>query len=258
MRARIRLTGRKPLPRSSISVRATQNHDEVSIALSIVKSHYFESFPLKAEIKLRLYENKLTETLNFGKLGALFIERKIQNQTAFSAPTCQLRIVQSSGERKGVLLGSTSTWTLPVREEDPGPDKRRCKGILMVQLFDIAPRAWKLDIREDAHPVLYLDSSIPDARAWARTDPTFISSVFPAVIREIFDNILVEGDSPDIEWVADWLKWAGTLMPDQVTPFEEHRQRQQEWIDNLLDRFCQQNRVLDLLCGHLYQGAAHA
>ena len=257
MRTRIRLTGRKPLPHSSIAVGVTRDHAETRIALSIAKPRWFKSFPPNAKVKLRLSENKITETLNFGKLATLPLECKIQNQTAFSAPTCQLRVVQSNGERKGVLLGSSTTWTLLIWEEEVNPSEQR-KGILPIGLRDIAPRTWKLEIREDAHPVLYLDANIPNARTWARTDPVFVSSVFPAVVREIFDDIFIAGNLPDIEWMADWLKWAGSLMPGQPAPFDENSQRKQEWVDQLLHEFCQRSRSLDLLCEHLGREATHA
>jgi hypothetical protein len=130
------------------------------------------------------------------------------------------------------------------------------EGILLFQPHDIAPRGWKLDVREDAYPIVYIDKKIPDSRTWVRNDPVFISCVLPAIIREVFDDILVANTPPEYEWAKDWLNWADTLMPGKDPPWTEGRPQKQAWIADLLDGFCQRHGMLDQLIGKLEQEAA--
>src|SRR6202012_5980377 len=90
------------------------------------------------------------------------------SNTAFVNPTCQLRIVSPDRQQIGLLLGSTDTWSL-VSVADA--DEKGKRGILCFQPDDIAPRAWKLEIRDYDYPVVRVDRGIPDVRAWVRKDP---------------------------------------------------------------------------------------
>ena len=218
MRRRIRFTGRKQLPRSSVDVGIFPAGDPSKklIYLSVLNQKTFSAFPQEARVKLRLFENKFFEILEFGTLGALSSTAYLNN-TAFSAPSCQLRIVASDGHNKGLLLGSTKTWTL--RDSD-GEEESPRKGILLFEPSDVSPLAWKLDIRVDDYPVVYIDQKITNPGAWVRTDPVFISCVLPAIIREVFEDIL-DFDDLSEEWIQDWLRWADSLMPGNSPPLSD-------------------------------------
>ena len=157
---------------------------------------------------------------------------------AFSAPSCQLRVVAANNEQKGLLLGSTDTWTMRTGGDDQ--DGTASEGILLFQPHEIAPRSWKLDVREDDYPIVYIDKKIPDSRTWVRNDPVFVSCVLPAIIREVFDDILV-ATPPEQAWAKDWLGWADTLMPGREIPWTDGRQQKQVWVNDLLDSFCQRH-----------------
>lgn len=217
MRKRIRLTGRKQLARSVVEVKVVEIGGKKLVAMTIANKSAFAQMPDTARIRLRLFENKFSETLEFGTLGDMKTTAEIRN-TAFSAPACQLRIVASDGEHKGLLLGSTDTWTLRTGGGDEGGTAS--EGILYFQPHDIAPRAWKLDVREDDYPIVYIDRKIPDARTWVRNDPVFVSCVLPAIVREVFDDILDGNTPPEQRWAKDWLGWADTLHARQCPAME--------------------------------------
>lgn len=250
MRKRIRLTGRKQLARSAIEAKVVEIGGKKLVAMSIANKPAFAKMPDTARIRLRLFENKFSETLEFGTLGEMKTTAEIRN-TAFSAPSCQLRIVASDEEHKGLLLGSTDTWTLRTGGEDEGGNAS--EGILYFQPHDIAPRTWKLDIREDDYPIVYIDRKIPDPRTWVRNDPVFVSCVLPAIVREVFDDILNESAPPEQKWAKDWIDWADTLMPGKAPPWGDGRAQRQDWLSDLLDSFCQRHGMLELLAGKLAQ-----
>ena len=121
----------------------------------------------------------------------------------------------------------------------------------MFKPSDIAPRTWKLEIREDDHPVVYIDTKIKDPGTWARNDPVFISCVLPAIIREVFEDILyIHGDTEQ-EWSDDWLLWADSLMSGRSRPSPSDHDEFQKWVNDLLDAFCLKHCTLNTLLDHL-------
>lgn len=253
MRKRIRLTGRKQLARSSIDAQVVEIGGKKLVAMTIANKPAFAKMPDTARIRLRLFENKFSETLEFGTLGDMKTTAQIRN-TAFSAPSCQLRVVASGENDKGLLLGSTDTWTLRTGGDETSGTAS--EGILYFQPHDIAPRTWKLDIREDDYPIVYIDRKIPDARTWVRNDPVFVSCVLPAIVREVFDDILDGNTAPEQRWARDWIDWADTLMPGKAPPWNEGRAQKQLWLADLLDSFSHRHGMLDLLAGKLSQEVA--
>lgn len=254
MRRRIRLTGRRQLSRSSVNVRVVVLPHKRLLTLGIVDPKPFQDFPNDAKLTIRLIENKIVELVDFGTLGAPRPACELKN-SSFSAPSCQLRVASVDPERPGLLLGSTEPWTL--QTDNDSEAGRSQKGILNFQPKNTAPRTWKLDIRENEYPVVYVDERIPDPRGWARNDPGFVSTALPSIIGEVFDEILDEDAPSDIDWMADWLRWADSLVPGKAPPPRETKRREKkEWIDDLVDTFCQRHRVADKLLAKLISDGA--
>ena len=250
MRKRIRLTGRRQLARASVATKVVEVGDKKLVSLTIANPKVFARMPESARVKLRLIENKIPETLDFGTLGNLKTVVPLKNE-CYSAPSCQLRVVASEDDRRGILLGSTDQWTLRVGGTDESG--AGSEGILYFQPHGIAPRTWKVDVREDDYPIVYIDKKIPDARTWVRNDPIFLSCVLPAIVREVFDDILFASAPPEQAWARDWLGWAEVLMPGKPPPWADGRAQKQAWIADLLDSFCQRHGMLDLLSVKLKQ-----
>lgn len=256
MRTTIRLTGRKEIPRSATKIKLHGAHGKKYVALSIVQPEYFSSFPPDSMVKVRLAENKFSETLKFGRLDSLDVPRTAKlTHPSFSAPSCQLRVVAGQSSRKGLLLASTKRWTL--RDDSDQDDRTQSRGILMFQPAKIHPRIWRLEIREDDFPVVYVDSSIPNVRAWVRNDTIFIGCVLPAIIRDVFEDILAQPDPSNHAWMQDWLSWAESLMPGVGLPDPETRDRKVEWISHLVDCFCDKHDVRAELLGYFEKGDRH-
>jgi|TARA_R110001632_G_scaffold81367_3_gene181267 hypothetical protein len=250
MRRRIRLTGRKQLPVSCVKVEVFEPAEgKRVVALSILDDKPLRGFPRKAKIRLRLYENKAAEILDFGTLEAPKTTAELKS-AGFVAPSCQLRVVSADEDTVGLLLGSTSSWTL--KTDSPANEDKGRDGILMFKPHDIAPRTWKLDIRDQEHPVVYVDKSIPDSRNWVRNDPVFLSAVFPAIVQQVFDEILSQKSAAEISWMNDWLSWADTLMPGYKPPLgSSDRIERQTWIEQLVDTFSKRHNLLDRLVAEL-------
>ncbi len=247
MRRRIRLTGRKQLSRSAVTLKIVEVPGKRLLSLSFVDEDSFKGFPRDSRLVVRVYENKLVELIEFGTLGEPKSAADLRSP-AFVAPSCQLLVAASGKENYGLLLGSTDTWTLHANDEKA--DKSR-KGILLFLPKDIAPRAWKLDIRENDYPIVFVDKRIPDPRVWAHNDPVFVSSVLPAIMFQVFDDILVNPSPEDVDWMSDWLRWSDILMPGKKPPLSGSSDERKDWIEDLIDTFCQRHRLSDRLINQL-------
>lgn len=236
MRKTIRLTGRKQLPITAFDFQMSELHGKRIATLIVSDQSVLKAMPADAEIRVRLAENKLVEILRFGTIASPEVTCEV-SEDVFSAPSCQIRIVSQGGSKQGLLLGSTKTWTY---KSDAQTD-----GILLFQEFDTAPRSWKLDIRDEERPILYLDKRIPSASLWAKTDPFFIGFVFPTIITEIFRKIFEEGSKPEEGWMAEWISWADKFMPGTQLPFSDSPPEIQKWIDELVDAFSAKHNLAD-------------
>ena len=253
MRRTIRLTGRKQLPVSCAKVAIREIGEKRVVTLAIVDKSVFRGFPQSSRVALKLVENKQMELLDFGTLGAPKAVVDLKNPT-FVDPSCQLRIADAGTDHLGILLGSTKPWRM---ETDRAPQQGGVKGILRFLPKNIAPRAWRLDIQENAHPVVEIDERIPDPRSWARNDPVFIAAVLPSIIQLIFEDILSKPDPDDFDWMNDWLRWADTLMSGYPAPkFDSDPKERSEWIDGLIDSFCHRHRMSDRIVNELIREEA--
>ena len=251
MRRRIRLTGRRQLPRSAIEAKIFEEGGRPLLSMVMKDQTAFEKFPTSSRLKLRLFENKVSETLEFGTIAAPRITRELKS-SIFAAPSCQLRVVGTGGEREGLILGSTDTWTMQVNPDDRGGTAS--EGLLMFQPHDIAPLSWSLDIREDDYPIVYVDRSIPQSGIWVRNDPVFVSCVLPMIVREVFEDILMSANEPpEHEWARNWLEWADTIMAGKAPPWNDTSDAKRQWIRHLLEGFCQRHSTLDTLLRSLRQ-----
>lgn len=229
MRKTIRLTGRKQLPQSAFDFRLAEVKGHRVATLTLSDPAVMQSFPPHSEIKVKLNENKLVQVLDFGTIAKPATTADVGDDV-FRAPSCQVRVVNRATNNDGMLLGSTRSWTLTSGGD---PDS-----ILLFQPAPIAPRLWKLDIRDgDEQPVLYIDENLPDASLWARTNAVFAACVLPAVISEIMFDILKLDEAPDGGWRSDWLGWVNILMPGTTPPFKENGDVTKKWISELIDAF---------------------
>lgn len=248
MRRNIKLTGRKDIPFNAFKMIPTEDKDIIDFDIS--KNSIFETFDPSASIVLRMTENKFTEHLQFGTIGTP-VTAATPSHSAFRAPSCQLRVVSTNADSLGLVLGSTSDWTLKVH--GTSDDETSGRGILLFQPKDIAPRTWKLEIRDDEHPILYVDETIPEPTDWARRDPVFRASVMPAVVERVMHHLLAHHESIDYEWAQEWLTWADGFVPETKRPINGEESERERWVDILVDEFCRQYKFHDRLLVELIQ-----
>jgi hypothetical protein len=228
MRKSIRLTGRRQLPKSYFRVTLSGEGSGKAVHLAISSEWDRSGLPADAEVRLKLVENKCVEVLRFGSVSMPSSIAPLNNDS-FRAPSCELRIVCRDDGNDGLLLASTNSWTLR-SAGDP-------EGILLFQAANIQPRLWRLEVRAQEHPVLYIDEHVPNAAHWARTDPVFAACVLPSVIASVFRSVLQSEEAAEDGWEADWINWAADLAPGSAPPFGTENETKEHWIEGIVDAF---------------------
>jgi hypothetical protein len=246
MRKTIRLTGRRQLPVGSFDFQITEREEKQTAILTILDQNCLKGFSPSAEIKVRLSENKSVEILRFGTVHQPSSATSVQSK--FLAPSCQIRVADTAQTNQGKLLGSTKTWTY---KSDGQID-----GILLFQESPhIAPKLWQLEVREDEHPIVYVNDSVPEAGMWARHDHVFHSCIWPTVISKVFEKILEQDAPPEEGWMLDWMHWAEALAPIETALFSESSNKKAEWIDDLTIAFMRKHDFMKHVIKQISSGA---
>lgn len=241
MRRTIRLTGRKQLPLNAVDLSLDMATAQTIASLIVIDNKVLGDFPANTELKLKFTENKFVETVSFGPIKNLKKKVALAREN-FQAPSCQIRLVSRTGEN-GKLLASTKSWTYKIDAETDG--------ILLFQAGATKPLSWRLQIRDEERPILYVDERIENSALWAKSDPIFLSSVFPSVIREIFRKIIDDQIRPEDGWKVEWLRWSDQLMPGERMPITDDAMERDHWIDKLVDSFGAKHKLDEKVLKHL-------
>ena len=254
MRTAVRLTGRRNIPVKAVEL-GLINGPTQRIIFAIRQRHNFRYFPARSLIKIRFFENKASETISLGTKAELSVpDKKIEAtlKNRFSRPSCQLRVVETEQERKGLLLGSTPSWTID--STDDASEERINTGILKFAIKSVKPCTWILECPQNDYPTIYLDKDIPNAKGWAYSNFMFLSLVLPTVIRDIFSRILETEEYSEVKWMLEWLSWQESIrpvLPGDSVPFHGSRQERKAWIDNIVEAFMQKHQIHSKFIGSL-------
>lgn len=125
--------------------------------------------------------------------------------------------------------------------------------LLPVRGEDLGAEVWQLRLETDSGPELLVNRRLDDWRAVARL-PAFIWFVYPDVLRRIMACALEQGtDAEDEEsWATRWIRFAVRLPGVRPPPEEgESDSAKDEWINDVVQAFCRQQRLMDRFAGQL-------
>jgi hypothetical protein len=142
----------------------------------------------------------------------------------------------------------------PKQDGDGSPTGRR--PILPVNPVDLGQRIWKLTYTKND---VYLDVNkhVPEIKEIARGNHLFFGLVYPEVIRQILERLLLgeghfEPSGDDEDWRDLWLRYGISWHPEKAYPprisrhvDEGAREEAGRWIEDVVDAFCEQHRVRD-------------
>ena len=243
---RFNYTGRKKIPRSKVPIRLVQTADGL---LAFDASFLLDglSLPANGRISIEAYRRNYFRRFSCGTI-----------QNPRPVRTCVLEGLDPRAlvlfrakvsDPKGRLL-AVADRIIPQRPEEETSDRL---SLLPVDFVDLGKSVWRLDLASD-WPSLQLNSRIDNIREIARSDPSFLSLVYPEVVRQILCKIIVEENHTDPEtdpddWMSRWLNFGAGLLKKKAWPpagdTEPLRQEKLRWIDDVVEAFCESHQLLE-------------
>lgn len=127
--------------------------------------------------------------------------------------------------------------------------------LLPLKYDDLGKVVWKIDYEHENvdKPVLLINKNIPGIEKIAVSDPAFIMTVYPAVLREILLRIIFiekvnPKDASSNDWRGQWHKYAIKLnkrenLPEVFIDDENYgddiKEEWYEWIECVVKKFCE-------------------
>ncbi len=149
----------------------------------------------------------------------------------------RVKVVDSSGEH-GKILAEVD-GIIP----NPSDGHGARVAILEVKFEDnLGSQPWSLALSAAATPVLIVNKRLGN-KEYIRSDDSFFSLVYPAVVREVLTRIIVidecEYDPDNDEWWQRWLYFVCSLPDVGLPPGGEDNDAKYFWIDGAVKAFCE-------------------
>ncbi len=243
---RFNYTGRKKIPRSRVSVWLAQTTQGF---LAFDASMDFDGLPLPVtgKVFVEAYRRAYFRRFTCGTVSNLKPPREtvLDGIDPGTLVIFRIKVV----DRKGRIVAAADK-IIPRRVEEE-PADRLC--LLPVEFVDLGHAVWRLDLESD-WPCLQLNSRVDHIRETARSDHSFLTLVYPEIVRQILYKVVVEEDHNDPEtdpddWMSRWLRFVTDLAgPGSLPPAGESGpvvQEKLKWIDDAVEAFCSHHHVLE-------------
>lgn len=164
-------------------------------------------------------------------------------------PSFKIKVVDPEDPRKRLLAFADKIAPSEREEIESGR-----QSILPVEYVDLGQQIWNLRMDESLEPVLQLNSTITEPvgiSTMAKTSE-FVALVYPAVIRQILSQLLLESEDPSMVSDHNWLKF-GNSLSTRLCPERDFFGDNEEdfvrdarmWIDEVVDGFCRARLTKD-------------
>jgi hypothetical protein len=164
-------------------------------------------------------------------------------------PLFRVKVVVPDSDRR-LLAWADAVTPLAPEEIESG------RSILPVETLDLGPLVWRLRIESNQFR-LQLNSAIHEPRditALAR-EPDFIALVYPAVIRQILEHLLLGPERDSVDADHDWVVFAAQLTGKPTPARDENAtdsdddgafaDEVEEWVEEAIAGFCQQQHAVE-------------
>jgi hypothetical protein len=238
---RLNYTGRLRIPREDVRIFVIERQDmPAAFKADLDLSGY--GLPDDAKVYIEAYRQTVWMRFPFGT-AAKPAQPDSTELTEFDSPEAilfRVRVTSVEGA-DGKLLAEADRIrgrNTEERDEDVEP-------LLPVIPGELGAQVWALEI--DDRPRLVINKELWDWKAVALAPP-FVSLVYPAVFRQILDNILgdeyFDTDDPD-DWRSQWLRFA-MLIPGvpEIPEDKTNSDNLRDWASDVVASFCRQQGML--------------
>ena len=246
----LNFTGRKPIDRSKINIIIRPEGTGWAFDADF-QSSSLGPFPGFAEIWIEAHRDNLWMQWPWGTISAPSpaVDRTLSEFDVPDGIWFRLKVVQPPGHDHNKLLGEAERIP-PVKAGDAG-DKRR--PLLIPLPEELGNQLWRVDFDQEM-PVLHVNQSCRPSWIDAAKDPRFTSLVYPQAMRMILERALLgenawseeDGNEEGESWQSQWVAFAQLLGAPEELPDRQDRAERSAWIDEAVELFASQNRMLEV------------
>ncbi len=257
MKRRFNYTGRGRIPREKVVINLSKKDKEIESFKATIGIDDLK-LPPQAKVYVEAYHKTELKRFDFGTVGQIMppVDMGLSSLEYRENLKFRVLIVDESGKHGRIIADADKI------KADADTNK---KAILPIEFRDLGQQIWQVDYADDECPILLVNKNIPNIENIAKSEPSFIMYVYPAVIREILSHmIFVEGvdsvDEPSEDWHNDWLDFANRVllveeMPSSLDPEGDDFDDSEaiSWINRVVEEFCisreEWNLYINLLLG---------
>lgn len=235
---RINSTGRRKISQDKIDLRilpavvGEPMRAKVGIDLESL------DLPSSASISVEAYHRSTAMRFDCGTVGAKKIPDLLSLDELNQAGGVLFRIkIVDRENQQGKILASADR----VRPLIEGDDIGR-KSIFPVEYRDLGQEIWRVDIDDDAGPLLLLNSKLPALMHRIHENPIVAGALMPAAFRVVLLHLAFhpsEDDEAGEGWKADWKRFCREGLGGEEEPEDpEDDDARELWIDDIVRRYC--------------------
>lgn len=241
MLRKLNFTERAKIPRTNVHVMLRRDADGVLVfdpqvsfdAVSVVPS---------ARVFVEAYYRTSFMRFDCGSVEAFQPpeDRRLTEIDGTSVVRFRIKIVDNSANDHRIVAVADD---IVVAEDKPDATGRL--PLLPVNFSDqLGQQPWRIAFETNG-PVLELNNRIENVKDAAKNDAVFLALVYPAAVRQILTQILLveqhDAHEDGDDWWNLWLRWAARFSTAPL-PVQEDAEL---WIDDVVMRFCEDQRVID-------------
>jgi hypothetical protein len=240
---RINYTGRTRIRQEDVSICVSDKGPRRSEFVAKLNLTSY-ALPDDAAVFVEAYALSVCQRFSFGRIG-YYSPPDVLCLSDFDnvdALKFRVKVVQRTDGNKHILA-----------EADKIVAKRSDENSAKNPLLPVCPSP---DLGQDVFRIEYSDAPLLQINAavgdWktVSTSPVFVALVYPSIIRQILERVLLQDEHDDTDdsedWRSQWLRFAlcqpnvGTI-PDLNNEIEVY-----EWIDSVIDAFTRYHETLNL------------
>jgi hypothetical protein len=236
---RINSTGRKKISQDKIDLRILAAVPGEPMRAKVGLDLDSLGLPASASVSVEAYHRSTAMQFDCGTVGAKKIPEILLLNELDQAGGVLFRIKVVDREvQQGKILASADRVRPSVEGEDIGR-----KSIFPVEYRDLGQEVWRVDIDDDAGPLLLLNSKIPALMHRIHENPLVAGALLPAAFRVVLLYIAYhpsEDDEDGTGWKTDWKRFCseGLGIEDEPEDSEDDDAKEQ-WVDDVVRRYCE-------------------
>jgi hypothetical protein len=239
VKRRINSTGRKKISQDKIELRilAAAPGEPMRAKLGIDLESL--DLPPSASVSVEAYHKSTAMRFDCGTVGAKKIPEILSLNELDQAGGILFRIkIVDREAQQGKILASADRVRPSIEGEHLGR-----KSIFPVDYRDLGQEVWRVDIEEDAGPLLLLNSKIPALMHRIHENPLIAGALLPAAFRAVLLYIAdnpSEDDEDGAGWKSDWKRFCseGLGVEDELEDMEDDDARDL-WVADAVRRYCE-------------------